>query len=129
MSLTRNGKRIGMAAWAEKRDYRDYLDSQKPSTLTDLERARIELNVKTGFYNSMKGFHGENHATTIRAKQDMEDVQKKVASLEGEGVTPVIGYVQDNSINWKTDEIPATYTAVWDDSPDSVTFVKNNRPA
>jgi len=115
-----------MAAWAEKQDQRDYLDSLKPSTLTDLERARIELNVKTGFYNSMKGFHGESHETTIRAKQSMEEAQKKVASLEG--VTPA--YVQENSIKWNTDEIPATYTAVWnDDSPDSVTFVKNNRPA
>jgi len=37
---------------------------------------------------------------------------------------PVIGYVQDNKTTWNTDDAPPTYRAVWDDSPDSVKFVR-----
>ena len=37
---------------------------------------------------------------------------------------PVIEYVQDNKTTWNTDDAPPTYRAVWDDSPDSVKFVR-----
>lgn len=79
MGLTRNGKRIGMAAWAEKRDFRDAIEARKPSLLTDLDHARIELIVAASFLDNMRWMdskHGGYDAQVADAEK------RHAASLE-----------------------------------------------
>lgn len=142
MGLSRNLKRIGMAAYNEKRDTRDLIEYQtrmdaKRKEAADVEEETkliLEMNEKYGdafadWYDSPAVPDHGYARDRIKLIQEWEKQQQAPTFLEGM-TAPVVGYVRDNAIRWNTDETPATYRAVWnDDSPDSVTFEKINRPA
>lgn len=135
MGLTRNLQRTGAAAHNDKREISESIEYQNREATRKREEAdrkaenilMLEMIDKYGdaftdWYDSPavpeRGC-AQDRITLIR---EWEAQQKSPTLLEGL-TAPVVGYVQDNKVHWTTETTP-TYRAVWDESPDSVTFVK-----
>lgn len=141
MGLTRNLKRIGMAAHNEKRDNRDLIEYQMKMDAKRKEEAdcldekilMLEMIDKHGdlfidWYDSPAVPDHGYARERIKLIREWEKQQQAPTFLDGV-LAPAVGYIQENRVHWTTEE-PPTYRAVWnDDSPDSVTFEKISRPA
>lgn len=140
MGLTRNLKRIGMAAHNEKRDNRDLIEYQmkmdakrkEEADCSDEKILMLEMidkygDIFTDWYDGPdvpdKGYACDR-ILLIRA---WEAQQKKPTVLDGL-TAPVIGYVQDNRVAWATNDTPSTYRAIWDDTPGVARFENQTAP-
>ncbi len=125
MGLTKNLKRIGMAAHNEKKEIRDEIEWQASQ-----ERKRKEA---------------EAVAEEIKLMQDVLSVYgDKFADWYDSPAIPENGYAKDRielihawvarqelnakPVKWQTNEIPPTYRAVWSDEPGIARFEKTTAP-
>jgi len=125
MGLTRNLKRTGAAAHYEKKEIRDEIEWQSAQLRKAKEQAdykaegtlMVEMIEKYGdafiaWYDSpaipQNGY----------AKDRIELIHAWVARQE----------LNAKPVTWHTDEIPATYRAVWTDEPGITRFEKTTAP-
>lgn len=123
MGLTRNFNRTGAAAHNQQRERAEEIRYQEKIAAKLREEQDVQEEQK--LIEQMNNLYGDKFSDwydspAVPSRGYARDRIELIKEWQAQQAYPVL---------WKTDEIPATYTAVWDDSPDSVTFVKNNRPA
>lgn len=135
MALTFNGKRTGRAGASDLADTREmireaqekaYQEQVNEKYLREERELQLAMGEKYGdvfwnWYDSPAVPQFGRASERIRLIKEWEANQPP--SLLDGMLAPAVGYIQDNRVHWTTEE-PPTYRAVWNDSPDSVTFEK-----
>lgn len=93
MALSRNLKRIGMAAYNEKREQRDWIESQRPSLLTDADLLRISEAARLSVERTCAEYWAKGVTLHWAEAIEMLNAMQEIARLEEQDGTEPSPYI------------------------------------